>query len=144
MSIYLTHRNPFGITLIIFRLVWRQIRALSLPKLCLICSKTKFYWQNSTESRDWIYPRATVNIEWDGERFSHRIHCHSLCNFLLRCNLHTTHSSILKSIYLLTFLGALWWWCLIRPILLLTRVIESLAISVVRLKISSSSAPQPQ
>ena len=69
------------------RLVLGQSRAFTLPKLCVICSRTKFSGKISQNRTTEFTPGYAGNIDRDGERLSHRVCCDSLCNFLPSFNL---------------------------------------------------------
>ena len=63
------------------RLILGQSKALTLPNLCVICSRTNFH----RTTREFM-PGHAGNIDRDDERLSHRVRCYSLCSFLPRCD----------------------------------------------------------
>ena len=85
--IFLTHRNPTGVTQITFRLVWGQIRAFTLPKLFQNVPGPNFSGKISRSHATEFTPGHAGNNDQDRERLSHRVRCHSLYNFLLRLNI---------------------------------------------------------
>ena len=81
MSISLTHKNLTGVTPITFRLVWGQIRALTLPKLFQYVEVSNFSGKISHNHATEFTPEHAGNNDRDKERLIHRFRCHSLCSF---------------------------------------------------------------
>ena len=82
ISISLAYKNPTVVTPITFRLVWGQIRAVTLPKLFQYVPGPNFSGKISQNHVTEFTPRHAGNYDRDRERLNHRVRCHSLCNFL--------------------------------------------------------------